>query len=114
MTLQDIAADLENMADKAWETAVAEAKVIVQEVEPVIESAFAAAVKQFGDLAVQTVISLMQGVESSFTGGEKLNLTVTTLIDAAEKQAVTLAHGDATALAKSAYAAVMSKAPAAA
>lgn len=112
MTLQDIATDLENLAEKAWEASVAESKVIVQEVEPVVESALAQAVNQFGELAVQTVIGFMQGVEASFTGGEKLNLTVTTLIDAAEKQAVTLAQADATALAKTAYAAVMSKAPA--
>ena len=111
MNLSDIAADLEALAQTAWDEVKAEAKVIVQEVEPVIESAFATAAKQFGDLAVKTVIGLMQGAETSLSGGEKLNLTVTTILDGAEQQAVSMAEADATALAKSAYAAVMSKAP---
>ena len=108
----DIANSLEAIAEKAWEAVQAEAKVIVQEVEPVIESAFAEAAKQFGSIAINTVISLMQGVEASLTGGEKMNLTVTTILDAAEKQAVGLAEADASALAKNAYLAVMAKAPA--
>lgn len=111
MTFTDLAHELENMAGRAWQAVEAEAVTIVQEVEPVIESALASAVKQFGDLAVQTVISLMHGEQASLSGGEKLNLTVTTILDTAEKQAVTLAEADATALAKTAYLAVQSRNP---
>lgn len=111
MTLSDIAVQLETFAEAEWQKVENEAISIVQEIEPVVESALGQAVKQFGQLAVSTVMSLMQGAEASLTGGEKLNLTVTTIVDAAEKQAVSLAQADATALAKNAYSAVMSKAP---
>lgn len=110
MTFHDIITQLEEFAQAEWQKVEDEAIAIEQAVVPVVETALAQAAQQFGQLAVQTVMKLMQGAEASLSGGEKLNLTVTTLIDDAEKQALTLAHDDATALAKNAYVAVMSTA----
>lgn len=113
MSLKDIAASLEAFAVQGWDKVKAEAITIEQEVEPVIESGLAQAVSQFGQLAVQTVMNLMTAAGASLSGGEKLNLTVTTITDAAEKAGVALAAQDATALAQNAYTAVIGTAPAA-
>lgn len=111
MTLKDIVAQLEGWAEEEWQKVEAEAVKIEQEVEPVVESSFAQAVSQFGQLAVSTVTNLMTSAGAALSGGEKLNLTVTTITDAAEQAGVQLAAADATALANNAYTAVMGKAP---
>lgn len=113
MTLKDIVAKLEGFAEAAWEKIKTEAIHIEQEIEPVVESAFAAAVEQFGELAVNTVTKLMTEEFANLSGTAKLNLTATTIVDEAEKQGKAIAAADATALAKNAYTAVMGKAPAA-
>lgn len=107
VTFATIAADLEGFAEAEWEKVKAEAIVIEQKVEPVVESAFAQAVQQFGQLAVQTVMSLFGAAGAGLTGSSKLNLTATTIVEAAEKQGVTLAEADVSALAKNAYTAVI-------
>lgn len=112
MTLNDILAPLEDFAKAIWAKVEAEAIVIEQKIEPVIESGLALAVTQFGQLAVQTVVNLMGAAGAALSGGEKLNLTVTTVTDAAQKAGVQLAAHDATALAQNAYIAVMGHAPA--
>ena len=111
MSLRDIIVTLETLAERAWASIKAEAVEIEQAIEPVIESGLALAVQHFGQLAIETVTELMTAVGSSLKGSEKLNLTVTKIIDAAEKKGIKIAQADATALAKNAYAAVMSKAP---
>lgn len=113
MTLKDIVDKLEGFAEAAWKRIEDEAIRIEQEVEPVVESAFAAAVEQFGELAVNTVTKLMTEEFANLSGTAKLNLTATTIVDAAEQQGKAIAAADATALAKNAYTAVMGKAPAA-
>lgn len=107
MTFSDLVKDLEKFAEDEWQKVEDEAIAIEQAIVPVIETALAQAFQQFGQLAVQTVMSFMAGAQASLSGGEKLNLTVTTILDDAEKQAITLAETDASALAKAAYAAVM-------
>jgi hypothetical protein len=107
----DIISQLEAFAEHEWEVIKADAIAIEQAVEPVIESAFHQLVQQFGMLAVQTVTGLMTGAQASLSGGEKFNLTVTTIVDAAEKAAVQIVQSDASALAKNAYLAVMATAP---
>lgn len=113
MTLHDIVAGLESLAQQAWDKIKAEAITIEQKVEPVVESGLAVAFQHFGHLAVETVTELMTAAGANLSGGEKLNLTVTKIVDAAEQKGIAIAHADATALAKNAYAAVMGKAPAA-
>lgn len=113
MKLSDILAPLEDFAKAEWEKVKAEAIVIEQEVVPVLESGLALAVKQFGQLAVQTVVSLMGAAGAGLSGGEKLNLTATTIKDAALQAGVSLAEADVTALAQNSYIAVMGHAPAA-
>lgn len=112
MTLNDVLAPLEAFAEAEWEKVKTEAIKIEQEVEPVIESGLATAVKQFGQLAVQTVINLMGAAGVALSGGEKLNLTATTIKDAAVQAGVQLADADVTALSQNAYIAVMGKSPA--
>lgn len=112
MKLSDILAPLEDFAKAEWDKVKAEAIVIEQEVVPVLESGLALAVKQFGQLAVQTVMSLMGAAGASLSGGEKLNLTATTIKDAAVQAGVALAEQDVTALAQNSYLAVMGHAPA--
>lgn len=112
MTLKEIMAKLEGFAEKAWDKVKSEAIVIEQKVEPVVESAFAQAVEQFGELAVNTVTRLMTAEGAALSGGEKLDLTARTIVDAAAQAGKDLAAADATALAKNAYTAVMGKAPA--
>lgn len=111
MNFGDVIKDLEAFAEKEWEVVKTEAIHIEQELLPVVETAFIQALQQFGQLAVQTVVNLMTAAYASLSGGEKLNLTVTTIVDAAEKQGIAIAEADATALAKNAYAAVIGKAP---
>lgn len=113
MTLTDILAPLEAAAEAEWAKVKAEVIAIEQKVEPIIESGLALAVQDFGQLAVQTVMSLLGAAGTSLSGGEKLNLTATTIVQAAETQGKKIAAQDVTALAQNAYTAVIGKAPAA-
>lgn len=113
-TLSQIVADLEAFAVKEWKVVEAQTVEIVQEIEPVVENGFALLVKQFGQLAVATVVNLMTSAGAAMTGSEKLNLTATTVVDAAEKAGFSVLAADATALANNAYVAVMGTAPGAA
>ena len=99
-TLSSIVASLEADASAEWAKVKAEATVIEQEVEPVVESSFATLASQFGTLAVSTVMNLMGAAGAALSGGEKLNLTATTIVQAAEAAGVATVEGDVTALAK--------------
>lgn len=111
MTFSDIAASLETFAEQEWQKFEDGAIAIEQKIEPVVESGLAQAASQFGQLAVQTVMNLMTAAGASLSGSEKLNLTATTIVQAAEKASVQIAAADVTALSQSAYTAVIGKAP---
>lgn len=110
MSLQTIITTLEGYAETALQKIEDEGKIIVQELEPVIESAFTQLCAQFGELAVQTVVNLMTAAGESLSGSEKLNLTATTITDAAIQAGKQALAADVTALAKNAYEAVLGKA----
>lgn len=107
----DLITRLEADAKAEWQRVEAAGEQIVQELVPVVEDAFSSAVADFGQLAVATVISFMKAEFAVITGQEKQGNVVTALIQTAEAQAKTLAIGDAQALAKSAYLAVVGTAP---
>lgn len=111
MKLSELVVSLEVAAENEWKRIEDEAIDIFQKVEPVVESALAELFRDFGALAVSTVINLMTDAGKSLSGGEKLNLTVTTVVDAAEKVGKSILAAHVTTLAQSAYAAVMGKAP---
>lgn len=111
-TLSTVLAPLEQWAKDEWAKIEAEGIKIEQEVEPVLESGLALAVKDFGQIAVQTVVNLMGAAGTALSGGEKLNLTATTIVQAAESAGKTIASQDVTALAQNAYTAVVGQAPA--
>lgn len=114
MTLKDLILDLEKKAALGWQKIVADAIAIEQKIEPVVETGLSLALQHFGQLAVDTVFELMTAAGNQMSGGEKLNLTVTKIVDAAEQKGIAIAQADATALAKNAYASVMGRAPGAA
>jgi hypothetical protein len=109
---QVIISDLEGFASKEWQAALAEGRKIEQEIVPVLETGFATAAKDFGQLAVQTAFSLMTAEFAALTGQEKHGQTVTTLLQSAEAAGKTLALSDAQALATNAFVAVTGTAPA--
>lgn len=106
-----IISDLEAFAAKEWQAVQDGARAIEQKVLPILETGLAQAVKDFGQLAVQTVFNLMQAEFSALTGSEKHGQTVTTLIQTAEAKGIALAISDAQALATNAFVAVTGTAP---
>jgi hypothetical protein len=106
----DLIRNLEDEAKAVLAAAEAEGKKLVQEIVPVIEDAFAAAVADFGTLACQLVVKFAQEEFSALTGGEKHGEVVTHLVMEAETQGKALAIADAQALAKNAFLAVTGQA----
>lgn len=78
----------------------------VEAVEPVLKQELGLLVSQFGTLAAQLVMSLMGAAGAALTGTAKANLAVTSLVQAAANQGVTLLDADASTLIKNAFVAV--------
>lgn len=113
MKFSDIATQLEDFAKEELAKLEAGAGNVgeiiadgLQKVEPVLEDAFVAILKQFGALASQIVVGLMTNTVDNLSGGEKHNLAVTTLVDNAAQQGVQILAADASALIKNTYLAV--------
>lgn len=116
MSLQNVAQNLEAFAEKEWEDIKNGVKdigstidQIVEAEVPVIESSLEIAARQFGQLAIQTVISLFGSAGAALAGNAKLNLTATTIVDAAAKTGVTLLEQDVSTLAQNAFVAAQNR-----
>ena len=112
MSLSTIAATFEAAADAEWTRIKTEAITIEQEIVPEAESAFESLVTQFAPLVMSTISNLATAAFVSLSGGEKLNLAATTIVDTAAQQGVTIAAADASALVKNGFEAFQAAAPA--
>lgn len=109
-TLSTVAQKFEAFAAAEWARIKAEGIVIAQEIETGVEAGASAAITEFemlvtqlGPFALQTVSNLATAEFNHLSGNEKNNLAVTTVVDNAEQQSISIAAQDASTIVKNAW-----------
>lgn len=108
ITFSDIVSKLEGYAKVAVQAVETTGEKIITDVEDVVEAALPAAMTQLGQFAVQTVTNLFGAAGAGLSGSEKKGLAVTTVLQQAETQGVTLLDDIASALVENSFTAVVS------
>jgi hypothetical protein len=102
-TFAELWSELKSDAAASVAAVKAEAVALETQIVPVIESDIVLVLSQLKQLAIDTVLT---AAKEALTGGEKLGLVVTTVLQAAEAEGKAIAVGDAQMLAQQAYYAV--------
>lgn len=111
-TFEDLWSELKADAAKEWETIEAGATQIEHNIVPVVESDLVAALTQFKQLAITTVLNLAKSEFDVLTGQEKQSSVVTTVFQAAEAKGVQLGIADVRGFAQDVFTAVAATKPA--
>lgn len=111
-TFEDLWSELKSDAAKEWETIKAGAVEIEHNIVPVVEADLVAALTQFKQLAISTVLNLAKAEFNVLTGQEKQSSVVTTVFQAAEAQGVQLGISDVRGFAQDVFTAVATTKPA--
>lgn len=105
-TFAELAHDLIETAERAWEAIKAEAIDFEHRIVPVIEADIVAVLGQFKQLAIDTVLNFAKAEFDNLTGAEKHSNVVTTVFQAAEAAGKQVAIQDVRMFAQQAYDAV--------
>lgn len=111
-TFSDLWTELKADAAAEWATIKAEAVQVENSIVPVVEADLVAALSQFKQLAITTVLNLAKSEFDVLTGQEKQSSVVTTVFQAAEEKGVQLGISDVRGFAQDVFTAVAATKPA--